>query len=363
MGDVPMRGVVWDGVRLHLTDQLAVREPGPGEVQVRVLASGICHSDLNAMDYPMMPTPIVLGHEAAGVVKAIGEGVVNVKVGEPVMVGSQTPCGHCRECQSERYIACDMTYAPVAPPFTWRGQSTHSFANISSFAGLITVKAEQLVNTEGLKPAAAALVGCAVSTGYGAARNLGEVRRGDVVVVFGVGGIGINAIQGARVAGAARVIAVDVNADKESAARKFGTSDFVLLPRGLDPRGIAEHVTAAIGAPVDVVIECSGVPAAVEASINIPKRGGTCVLVGQPAPQAMASFNVFGFTMGRKIVSQLNGGTNPRRDFAALIDLAREGEIDIDSQITRVWPLAEFETAMAALRSGQVVRAVLDHTA
>jgi S-(hydroxymethyl)glutathione dehydrogenase/alcohol dehydrogenase len=363
MGENPMRGVVWDGVRLHLTDELAVREPGPGEAQVRVLASGICHSDLNAMDYPMMPTPIVLGHEAAGVVKAIGSGVVNVKVGEPVMVGSQRPCGHCRECQSERYIACDMTYAPVAPPFTWRGQPTHSFANISSFAGLITVKAEQLVNTEGLKPAAAALVGCAVSTGYGAARNLGQVRRGDVVVVFGVGGIGINAIQGARVAGAARVVAVDINADKESAAQKFGASDFVLLPRGLDPSGITEHVTVAIGAPVDVVIECSGVPAAVEASINIPKRTGTCVLVGQPAPQTMASFNVFGFTMGRKIVSQLNGGTNPRRDFVALIDLARKGEIDIDSQVTRVWPLAEFETAMEALRSGQVVRAVLDHTA
>jgi S-(hydroxymethyl)glutathione dehydrogenase/alcohol dehydrogenase len=363
MGDIPMRGVVWDGVRLHLTDQLAVREPGPGEVQVRVLASGICHSDLNAMDYPMMPTPIVLGHEAAGVVKAIGSGVVNLKVGEPVMVGSQTPCGQCRECQSERYIACDMAYAPVAPPFTWRGQPTHSFANISSFASFITVKAEQLVNTEGLKPTAAALVGCAVSTGYGAARNLGEVRRGDVVVVFGVGGIGINAIQGARVAGASRVIAVDVNADKESAARKFGASDFILLPRGLDSSGITEHVTVAVGAPVDVVIECSGAPAAVEASIRIPKRSGTCVLVGQPAPQAMASFNVFGFTMGRKIVSQLNGGTNPRRDFATLIDLARKGEIDIDSQITRVWPLAEFETAMEALRSGQVVRAVLDHTA
>jgi S-(hydroxymethyl)glutathione dehydrogenase/alcohol dehydrogenase len=333
-------------------------------VQVRVLASGICHSDLNAMDYPMIPTPIVLGHEAAGVVKAIGSGVVNVQVGEPVMVGSQTPCGHCRECQSERYVACDMSFfAPAAPPFTWRGQPTHSFANISSFAGLITVKAGQLVNTEGLKPAAAALVGCAVSTGYGAARNLGEVRRGDVVVVFGIGGIGINAIQGARVAGAARIIAVDVNGDKESAARKFGASDFILLPRGLDSGGISEHVTGAVGAPVDVVIECSGAPAAVEASIRIPKRTGTCVLVGQPALQATASFNVFGFTMGRKIVSQLNGGTNPRRDFAVLIDLARKGEIDIDSQITQVWPLAEFETAMEALRSGQVVRAVLDHTA
>jgi S-(hydroxymethyl)glutathione dehydrogenase/alcohol dehydrogenase len=357
-----MRGVVWDGARLHLTDELAVRAPGPGEAQVRVLASGICHSDLNAMDYPMMPTPIVLGHEAAGVVEAIGAGVVKVKVGEPVMVGSQTPCGQCRECQSERYVACDMTYAPTAPPFTWRGQRTHSFANISSFASLITVNAEQLVNAEGLKPAAAALVGCAVSTGYGAARNLGQVRRGDVVVVLGIGGIGVNAIQGARVAGAARVVAVDVNGDKKSAALRFGASDFVLLPRGLDANAIAEHIVAAVRAPVDVVIECSGVPAVVEASIRLPKRSGTCVLVGQPAPQTRASFDVFGFTLGRKVVSELNGGTNPRRDFAILIDLARKGEIDIDSQITQAWPLAEFETAMAALRSGKVVRAVLDHT-
>jgi S-(hydroxymethyl)glutathione dehydrogenase/alcohol dehydrogenase len=358
-----MRGIVWDGARLHLTDELAVRAPGAGEAQVRVLASGICHSDLNAMDFPMMPTPIVLGHEAAGVVAAVGAGVVNVKIGEPVMVGSQTPCGHCRECESERYVACDMAYAPSAPPFTWRGKPVNSFANISSFAGLITVKAEQLVNTEGLKPAAAALVGCAVSTGYGAARNLGQVRRGDIVVVFGVGGIGINAVQGARVAGAARVVAVDVNADKESVARKFGVTDFVLLPRGLDAEGIAKHVTTAIGAPVDVVIECSGVAVASQAAIQIPKRSGTCVLVGQPPPQTTVSFDVFGFTMGRRIVSELNGGTNPRRDFTTLIELARKGEIDLDSQVTQVWPLAEFETAMAALRSGKVVRAVLDHAA
>jgi len=213
-----------------------------------------------------------------------------------------------------------------------------------------------------LKPAAAALLGCAVSTGYGAARNLGEVRRGDVVVVFGIGGIGINAIQGARVAGAARVIAVDVNADKEAPARKFGAHDFILLPRGLDSDGIAKHVAGVAGAAADVVIECSGAPAAVEASVRMPKRSGTCVLVGQPAPQTMASFNVLGFTMGRKIVSELNGGTNPRRDFPALIELARKGQIDIESQVTKIWPLAEFETAFDALRSGKVLRAVLDHT-
>jgi S-(hydroxymethyl)glutathione dehydrogenase/alcohol dehydrogenase len=244
----------------------------------------------------------------------------------------------------------------------WRGGPVHSFANISSFAELITVKAEQLFNAEGLKPAAASLVGCAVSTGYGAARNLGQVRRGDIVVIFGVGGVGINAIQGARVAGAARVIGVDVNADKESAARKFGTGEFVLLPRGLDAQGIARHVTTHIGAPIDVAIECSGVPGAIEAAILAPKRGGTTVLVGQPSPETTVSFNVFNFTMGRKIVAHLNSATNPRRDFATLIDLARKGEIDIDSQITKVWPLAEFQAAMTALRNGEVVRAVLEHT-
>jgi len=110
------------------------------------------------------------------------------------------------------------------------------------------------------------------------------------------------------------------------------------------------------------VIECSGAADVVDAAIRLPRRGGTCVLVGQLQPQATASFNIFGFTMGRKIVAALNGGTNPRRDYGTLIDLTRKGEIDIESQVTRIWPLAEFESAIAALRSGQVVRAVLDHT-
>jgi S-(hydroxymethyl)glutathione dehydrogenase / alcohol dehydrogenase len=358
-----MRGIVWDGQRLQLRDDLEVREPGGGEVKVQVLASGICHSDLNAMEYAHLPKPIILGHEAAGVVVAIGPGVEGLAIGDAVMVGTQTPCRHCRHCAAEHYGDCTETYAPsAAAPFRAAGAKIYSFANVSSFAEFITVKARQLFKTGGLRPQEAALLGCAVCTGVGAARNLGQVRNGDIVLVLGIGGVGVNALQGARLGGAAAIIAADINPEKEAASRHFGATKFVLLPRGLDAAGIVKHLGNAADGPIDVVIECSGVPAVTEAAIQLPRRGGTCVLVGQPLPGANAQFDIFNFTMGRRLVAGLNGDTNPFRDFPDLIQRAAKGEIDLKSQVTQIWPMEKFEEAMQALLRGQVIRAVLDYS-
>lgn len=356
-----MRGIVWDGQKLVVTDDLQVRDPGPGEVKVRLLRTGICHSDLNMMSPAIMPGPVVLGHEGAGVVAQLGEGVTGLAVGDEVLVGTQTPCGECRECKRDQQENCDINWG-FAPshPFTYQGKPTASFANVSSFAGEIVVKAEQLFKTDGMPPEQAALIGCAVSTGYCAVINLGHVRAGDRVAVIGVGGIGVNAIQGAKLAGAS-VLAVDVNPAKEAVARDFGADAFLLAKRGDDGVALAKALKDAFS-PIDVAIECSGAPSAVEGAIHGVKRGGRIVLIGMTGPGAKASFSLDAVLSGRDIVSTMGGGSRPDRDFPGLIKLANEGKLDLASQVTQVWPLAEFEEAIAALEAGRVTRAVLDHT-
>ncbi|MDD3799921.1 MAG: alcohol dehydrogenase catalytic domain-containing protein [Novosphingobium sp.] len=356
-----MRGVVWDGQELIVTDALEVRDPGEGEVKVKVLRSGVCHSDINMMHIPGAKVPVVLGHEAAGVVEEVGPGVTGWKVGDAVMVGTQTPCGTCRECLRGDPANCDVTWGIVPQwPFAWEGKPVASFANVSSFAGEIVVKASQLYATGDLPPEQAALIGCAVSTGYCASCVLGEVGEGDRVAVIGVGGIGVNAIQGAKLAGAS-VLAVDMNPAKEEAARSFGADAFVVAQRGEDAATLAKRMREAFE-PIDVVVECCGAPSAVEASVMAVKRGGRVVLIGMTAPGAMATFSLDLLLAGRDIVSTMNGGARPERDYPELIRLAQEGKLDIAGQVTQVWPLAEVEDAIAALESGKVTRAVLDHT-
>lgn len=356
-----MRGIIFDGERLRLTDALSVRAPGPGEVKVRVLRSGICHSDLNMVEGGVIRTPIVLGHEAAGEVVELGEGVSDFAVGDRVMVGTQTPCGTCRECKRGTPANCDVTWGMAAgQPFMWNGQPTYSFSNVSSFAGEIVVKTGQLFRTDDLPPEQAALIGCAVSTGYGAARNLGQVTAEDRVVIFGAGGIGVNAIASAALTGA-QVLAVDLNPAKEQVARDAGATQFFAATRDMDASALAAALQEAF-APIDVAIECSGAAVAVEAAIMATKRGGRVVLIGQSGAGARASFDLNGLTMGKEIVATLNGGARPERDYPELIELAKARKIDVAAQVTRVWPLAEFEDAIAALHSGQVTRAVLDHT-
>jgi len=357
-----MRGIVWDGVRLIVTDKLAVRTPGPGEVKVRLAYSGVCHSDLNMMEIPGFRTPVVLGHEAAGQVAELGPGVTRFAVGDAVMVGTQTPCGSCRECARGAPANCDATWGFIpSQPFTLDGEPVFSFANVSSFAEEIVVKETQLYPTFDLPSEQAALIGCAVSTGYCAARNLGDAGAGDRVAVIGVGGIGVNAIQGARLAGA-DVVAVDLNPAKESVARQFGADSFVLATRAQTADDLAGALRDA-AAPIDIVVECSGAPTAVAAAILAVKRGGRVVLIGMTTPGSSVSLSLDAVLSGREIVSVMNGGARPEEDYPALIELARQRKIDIAAQITKVWPLAEVEDAIRALRAGEVTRAVLDHRA
>ena len=355
-----MRSIVWDGEKLVLTDTLEVRAPGEGEVRVQVLRSGICHTEINMMEL-LKGQPSVLGHEGAGVVAEIGPGVTGWKVGDAVMIGTQTPCGTCRECQRGTPANCDINWGYVSDnPFRWEGKDLPKFANVSSFASETVVKASQLYATGDLPPEQAALIGCAVSTGYCASCVLGNVSAGDRVVVIGVGGIGVNAIQGAKVAGAT-VMAVDMNPDKEAVARAFGADQFLAAQRGEDAATLAARMREAFE-PIDVVVECCGAPTAVEASMLGVKRGGRVVVIGMASYGATATMPLDKVVSGCEVVATMNGGARPDRDYPELIRLAQDGKIDIGGQITQVWPLAEFEAAFEALHSGKVTRAVLDHT-
>ena len=361
---IPTRAAVFDGERLSVVDDLEVREPGPGEVRVSVLASGICHSDLNVLDgIAPVPAPVVLGHEAAGVVDAVGQGVDGWAEGDQVVVASAVACGRCRACRAGRPGECVDAFAASTPPFAWRGAPVRAYANVASFAGATVVRAEQLVASAGIPADEGALIGCAVSTGYGVTMNVARVREGDTVVVFGVGGIGVNVLQTARLLGCARVVAVDVNPEKANAAVHFGADELVVAPRSATAEELVALVRATVDAPIDAAIECSGAAVAVAAAIDVTGRGGTTALVGIPPPGTRASFDVSSLLRNRRIVGSLNGTIDVRQDFPAIVEHVRHGALDLGAQVSAVWPLAAIDEAIAAVRDGQVVRAVLDHTA
>lgn len=343
-----VRAAVFDGERLLVVDDLAVPEPGPREVTVRVLASGICHSDLNVIDGTIpVPAPVVLGHEAAGVVERTGDGVGAWSVGDDVLVTGITPCGTCRPCRTGHPTACPEAFGRGSAPFRWRDEPVRSYAQVSSWSSLITVDAHRLTSTTGIPAAKACLIGCAVTTGYGAAKNAAQVQPGDRVAVLGIGGVGVNAIQTARLLGAAEVVAIDVSADREAAATHFGADRFALAG------------DTSVGT-FDAVVECSGAPAAIEAAIAMTAAGGTTALVGLPPSGHRASFDVGHLMRGRRIVGSLGGDIVPERDTPEIVEHLRAGRLTVDGIAPRIWPLVEIDDAIAAVRAGQVIRPLLD---
>jgi S-(hydroxymethyl)glutathione dehydrogenase/alcohol dehydrogenase len=313
-------------------------------VTVRVLASGICHSDLDVIDgRSPIPAPVILGHEAAGVVERIGDGVDSVDVGDEVMISSMTPCGDCPWCRADRPSRCPQAYGRPSFPFRWRGTEVRSYANVSSFATHVTVRAAQVISTTGIPPASSALIGCAVSTGWGAVTNVAQVAAGETVVVIGIGGIGVNAIAAARLAGASRIIAVDIDPRKEQVARFFGADDFVT---DISTIGRA-----------DVVVECSGAPAAISGAAALAP---TVALVGIPPSDYELRVNARSLVLGHRLLGSLNGDVVPARDLPRIVELIRSGALDVAAQVSLVWRLDEIHDAIAAVRAGDVIRATLD---
>ncbi len=355
-----MRGVLYDGAKYDVVDDLEVRDPGPGEVLVRISAAGLCHSDLSVINGTIpFPPPVVLGHEGAGVVEAVGVRVRNVKEGDHVCLSTLANCGACPYCESGRPTMCRSTFGRLNAPFTWRDQKVNSFANASVFADKTLVQASQVVKIPDDVPlTSASLVGCGVLTGVGAVLHRAKVPIGATVAVIGVGGIGLNVIQGARLAGAKRIIAIDTNPRKESVAIQFGATEF------LDPSGsdAVSAVKSVLPAGVDYAFECVGHPALIRAAIEMLDWSGSAVLLGVPAATAEASFLVAGMYLDKSIMGCRYGTSQPQHDIPLYIDLYRSGKLLLDELVTKTYPLEGIGDAIHDMEAGDLARGVLTLT-
>ncbi|MFE0421457.1 alcohol dehydrogenase catalytic domain-containing protein [Streptomyces sp. NPDC058953] len=347
-----MRGVVFDGERAEVVTDLEIRDPGPGEVLVAIEAAGLCHSDLSVIDGTIpFPVPVVLGHEGAGVVEAVGAGVRHVAPGDRVALSTLANCGACPDCDRGRPTMCRRAIGRPARPFSRGGTPLYQFAANSAFAERTLVKAVQAVRIPaGIPPASAAVLGCAVLTGVGAVLNRAKVARGETVVVIGVGGIGLNVVQGARLAGAATIVAIDTNPAKEPLARRFGATHF--LPAADEARTI-------LPTGADHVFECVGRPALIRTAIDLLDRGGRAVLLGMTPPAAEATFLPAAMFLDKSLLGCRYGSSRPQHDLALYADLYRRGQLLLDELVSDTYPVEEFTKAATAVRSGTAARAVL----
>ncbi|MFF4524309.1 Zn-dependent alcohol dehydrogenase [Streptomyces bluensis] len=347
-----MRGVVFDGERVRVVDDLEVREPGPGEVAVSIVAAGLCHSDLSVVDGTIpFPVPVVLGHEGAGVVEAVGEGVTHVRPGDHVALSTLANCGACADCDRGRPTMCRSAIGRPGRPFARDGRSLYQFASNSAFAERTVVRAVQAVRIpKDIPLTSAALIGCGVVTGVGAALNRARVDRGDSVLVIGTGGIGLNVLQGARIAGALRIVAVDANPDKEAVARRFGATHFLTSTDG---------VRDILPTGADHAFECVGRVDLIRQAVDLLDRHGQAVLLGVPPATAEASFQVSSMYLDKSILGCRYGASRPQRDIALYADLYREGRLLLDELVTATYPVEDFEKAAQDAREGRVARGVL----
>ncbi|NGO69128.1 alcohol dehydrogenase catalytic domain-containing protein [Streptomyces boncukensis] len=353
-----MRGVICEGEGARVVDDLEVRAPGPGEVLVGLRAAGMCHSDLSVLDGTIpFPRPVVLGHEGAGVVEEVGEGVRHVAPGDHVALSTIANCAACAACARGRPTMCRAAIGRPRRPFSRADGTLHNFAAVSAFAERTVVQAVQVVRIpDGIPFTSAALIGCGVLTGVGAVLNRARVERGDSVVVIGAGGVGLNVLQGARIAGAAHIVAVDANPDKEGVARQFGATRFV------DASAVPDTVAAvrdALPDGADHTFECVGRTALVRQAIDLLGPHGQAVLLGVPPAAAEASFQVSSLYLDKAVLGCRYGSARPQRDIALYADLYTRGQLLLDELVTAVYPVADFDKAAEDTRGGRVARGVL----
>lgn len=340
-------------------ETIVVPDPGPGEAVVKVQACGVCHTDLHYREGGINDEfPFLLGHEAAGVVESVGEGVTEVAPGDYVILNWRAVCGQCRACKRGRPQYCFATHNAQQKMTLTDGTELAPALGIGAFAEKTLVAAGQCTKVDpAASPAAAGLLGCGVMAGLGAAINTGGVGRGDSVAVIGCGGVGNAAVVGARLAGAAKIIAVDIDDRKLATARGLGATDTV-NSRENDPIEAIRELTGGFGA--DVVIEAVGRPETYEQAFYARDLAGTVVLVGVPTPEMridLPLLDVFG--RGGALKSSWYGDCLPSRDFPMLIDLYRQGRLDLDAFVTETIALDEVEKAFERMHHGDVLRSVV----
>ncbi|SDD69582.1 S-(hydroxymethyl)mycothiol dehydrogenase [Sanguibacter gelidistatuariae] len=344
------------------TVQIIVPDPGPGEVVVDVAACGVCHTDLHYREGGITDDyPFLLGHEAAGTVSAIGEGVENVVVGDSVVLNWRAVCGQCRACRRGRPQYCFNTHNATQKMTLLDGAPLSPALGIGAFAEKTLVAAGQATKVDpGVDPAVAGLLGCGVMAGLGAAVNTAPVQRGDTVAVIGCGGVGCAAVAGANLAGARRILAIDLDDSKLEWARALGATH-TINSSGLDQDGVVAAITALTdGFGADVVIDAVGRPETWKQAFYGRDLAGTVVLVGVPTPEMMLDIplaDVFG--RGGALKSSWYGDCLPERDFPALLEMYTQGRLPLDAFVSERIGLGDVEQAFATMKSGTVLRSVV----
>ena len=342
-----MRGVVFDEDGIHVRDDIELRSPGDDEVLVRLLAAGVCQSDVKVFTrVTRLPLPLVMGHEGSGIVESVGRAVDTVAPGDFVVLHTLRSCGWCRHCVAGRPTSCLNTGGTSESPFSASGHKLHQFASTSVFVERTIVRREQVVRVDPrIPPTAASLLSCAVLHGAGAVTNRAHVRAGDTVAVFGAAPLGLNVIQAARIAGAQRIIALDTNRELEAIARRCGAHDFSITH---DATGVLD--LEANG--VDHAFVCLPDAALVTQAVTATAVSGQCVIVEFPGLGVRADFEVRQLYLDKSILGTRAGTADPIRDIPRLVELYLDGQLLLDELIGRTSTLEGAETALAEMAGG-----------
>ncbi|MEO6088756.1 MAG: S-(hydroxymethyl)mycothiol dehydrogenase [Umezawaea sp.] len=346
------------GLPVELTT-IVVPDPGPGEAVVRVQACGVCHTDLHYREGGINDEfPFLLGHEAAGIVEQIGEGVADLEVGDFVVLNWRAVCGACRACKRGKPWYCFNTHNAAQPMTLTDGTKLSPALGIGAFVEKTLVHAGQCTKVDpAARAAAVGLLGCGVMAGVGAAMNTGNVGRGDSVAVIGCGGVGDGAVAGARLAGAAKIIAVDTDPRKLEWAKGFGATHLVNA-REVDAVEAIQELTDGFGA--DVVIDAVGRPETWKQAFYARDLAGTVVLVGVPTPDMKIEMPLIDFFgRGGSLKSSWYGDCLPSRDFPMLVDLYLQGRFDLDAFVSEEIALDGVEGAFEKMHKGDVLRSVV----
>ncbi|HEX8137065.1 MAG TPA: Zn-dependent alcohol dehydrogenase [Pyrinomonadaceae bacterium] len=359
--------VLWEQGTPLSVEEAELEAPRAGEVLVEVKAAGVCHSDLHPArgDWPAR-TPLVLGHEGAGIVREVGAGVERLRPGDHVVFCWAPPCGSCPPCLEGRPVLCDRlertTYRNRLPAgdtrLRARGQPLAHFNSTACFADFAVVAEEGATAVPSdLEFEALATLGCAVITGVGAVLNAARVEAGARVAVIGAGGVGLNVLQGARLAGCEKIIALDTRAAPLKLAREFGATDTV---EASAPAAADEVRELAGGRGADYVFDTVGLPETLKQALLLARKGGTVVLTGLARTDARASFPLFPFVMQEKrLIGSVYGSGQPLRDIPRLAGLCREGKLKLRELVTRSYSLDEVNEALDALSSGEGARGII----
>jgi S-(hydroxymethyl)glutathione dehydrogenase/alcohol dehydrogenase len=356
-----VRGIVYTGDgNVDISSELEVRRPGPTEVAVRMVAAGVCHSDLSVLNGTIpWPAPSVLGHEGAGVVAEVGSEVTHVGPGDHVVVATLANCGRCKWCNTGHPTWCRQSMGNLTQPFTYRGEPAGNFAATSSFAEVTVVNGIQAVPIDRNVPlTSACLIACGVLTGAGAVLNRANVEPGQTAAVFGVGGVGLNAIQALRLSNASRIVAVDTLANKEPLAFEFGATDFVNAAELDAVEAIRSRMPS--GGGVDWSFECVGHPAVLRSAIDVLDWGGNCVAVGVPAPGVEVHVPITHLVhVDRGVIGSRYGSARPHHDIPLLVQLYLDGKLKLDELVTKLYPLERFDAVAQDMEAGILARGVV----